>query len=87
MSEDQDYLMKQRRKEILVADRWRCILCEMPIDRSHVSSDDEKDSLLRAHLNETHLGSPLFNKDMKEEYHILYFKPIIETIQPNQKFQ
>lgn len=87
MSQDQDYLMKQRRKEILLADRWRCRMCEMPIDGSHMSSDDEKDSLLRSHLNETHLGSPLFNKDMKDMYMVLYFKPIIETIQPNEKFQ
>ena len=87
MSEDQDYLLKQRKKEILVAERWRCRLCDVAIEGSGTSDDDEKESYLKAHLHDKHLHNPTFNKDMKDEYMVLYFKPIIETIQPNEKFQ
>jgi len=85
MSEDKDYLMKQRRKEVLAADRWRCRMCEMPIDSSG-SSEDEKDSHLKAHIHDNHINSPLFNQDIKEDFLVLYFKPIVQTIQSNEKF-
>ena len=88
MSQDRDYLMKQMAKEILKADRWRCKLCDHVIDaRSYVSVEDEKHSLLLAHLHDAHNESLLVNKDMKDEHKVLYFRPIVETIQQNIKFQ
>lgn len=86
MSEEREILMKQRRQSILEADKWRCRICEVPIDGSHTSSEDEKDSILLSHLNDTHLGSPSFNQDMRREYMILYFKIIDEKLQGNVKF-
>lgn len=89
MSEDTDYSLKQRRKAVLAADRWRCMLCDLEIDPegNAVDTDDEKDSVLRAHINSTHLGSPMLNTNIKDEYMVCYMKPIIEVLQGNSKKQ
>jgi hypothetical protein len=89
MSEDSDYALKQRRKAVLAADRWRCMLCDSEINpkEGSIDTDDEKDSVLRAHINETHLGSPMLNTSIKDEYMVCYFKPIVEVLQGNTKTQ
>jgi hypothetical protein len=89
MSEDSDYALKQRRKAVLAANRWRCILCDIEVDPmgDSVDTDDEKDSVLRSHINSTHLGSPMLNTNIKDEYMVCYFKPIVEVIQGNTKIQ
>jgi len=87
MSADSDYALKQRRKTVLAAERWRCMLCDLEVDSKggSIDTEDEKDSVLRAHINETHLGSPMLNTSIKEEYMVCYMKPIVEVIQGNSK--
>jgi hypothetical protein len=87
MSANQEYILKQKVRSVLSAIKWKCRICETIVETSTNATDDEKDSILRAHLNETHLGSPLYNKDGRDEYKVLYFKVIDEKIQDNIKFQ
>lgn len=84
---EQDSLMERRKQETLAAERWRCRLCDMAIEGSGSVDEDEKESFLKAHLHDLHLHDTNFNRDMKEEFMVLYFIPIIETIRPNQRFQ
>jgi chorismate mutase len=87
MSENIDYMIKQRVKEILKASKWRCRICDIVVEaKSKIASDDVKDSVLREHIINKHLKSPYINHDMKDEYLPGYFKPIIEVIQPNVNY-
>ena len=87
MSQNQEYLIKQKVKEILKATKWRCRMCDTEVDAlSNISTNDEKQSILMDHLHTRHLQSPYINRDMKDEYLPGYFRPIIEVIQPNINF-
>jgi hypothetical protein len=85
MSQDDDYALLQRRKKVLDADRWRCILCDIEIDPGDnaIGNEEEKDSVLRSHLNDKHLNSPMMNTGIQEKYQVCYFKPIVETLTDN----